>query len=411
MSVLKNNKKFIGDVVLNIIASAIPQVLLQLLVLPLLAKDVGAEEYGLIVSIVSLTSLVSFVLGNVLNNVRLLYQQDYADMKKEGDFNRILFFLILLNTVILTLVIFFFYSRAFLTIVFSLLASLLILCRNYFLVWFRINLNYKLIAIDSCLLGAGFLAGYCLWKITGQWQIVYILGNGLSCCFILLKRNLLKEPFSKTLLFKKTAKATGILSIASFLENTFNYIDKIILFPMLGGSLVSVYYSASAVGKLATTVFSPVSSVVLSHLSKKKTIGVAVFTKIIVFIFAVSCFAYFATYFVGRLFLFYLYPEWANESMVIFPIAVGIAILMIIDSMVYPFVVKFCNLINQITINAICLLVYLLFCFGLYKMNGIKGFTWGVFITRAVRLVYMLFVFYFENRRHEKYNEDRVLEN
>lgn len=411
MNVLKNNKKFIGDVILNIIASAIPQVLLQLLVLPLLAKGVGGEEYGLVVSIVALTSLVSFVFGNVLNNVRLLYQQDYAGINREGDFNLILFFLILLNTVLITFLIFFLYSKAFITIVFSVLASVLILCRNYFLVWFRINLNYKLIAIDSCLLGLGFMVGFFLWKITGLWQMIYLAGNGLSCFFILMNRNLLKEPFGKTELFGKTVKATRILTVASLLENSFNYIDKIILFPMLGGTLVSIYYSASVVGKLATTVFSPVSSVVLSHLSKKKSIGVSLFTKIILFIFGVSCFAYFATYFVGRLFLYFLYPEWANESMLIFPISVGIAIIMIIDSMVNPFIVKFCNLTNQIIINAICLVIYLLFCFGLYRIDGIKGFTWGVFITRVVRLAYMLFVFYIENRRQIKDTEERNMEN
>ena len=63
-------KKVIGDMVLNIIAVTIPVAILQLVVYPITAKAISAENYGLMLTIYSAWVMVSNSIGNVLNNIR-----------------------------------------------------------------------------------------------------------------------------------------------------------------------------------------------------------------------------------------------------------------------------------------------------------------------------------------------------
>ena len=72
MFIDKRKKQIFRDFVTNIIAVALPIAVLQIFVFPLLAKNIGDQKYGLIVTIVSIMTLFSESFGNVLNNVRLL---------------------------------------------------------------------------------------------------------------------------------------------------------------------------------------------------------------------------------------------------------------------------------------------------------------------------------------------------
>ena len=78
-------KKIVLDMFLNIIAATVPVAVLQLVVYPVTAKNIGGNEYGLMLTIYSVWIMISNSLGNVLNNIRLLYDKDYKDDK--GDFN------------------------------------------------------------------------------------------------------------------------------------------------------------------------------------------------------------------------------------------------------------------------------------------------------------------------------------
>lgn len=77
------NKKFLVDSLLNIISAALPLLILQLVSYPLIAKALGGEEYGLIITLISVFTVVSFPLGNVLNNIRLLKDNEYKEKTKK----------------------------------------------------------------------------------------------------------------------------------------------------------------------------------------------------------------------------------------------------------------------------------------------------------------------------------------
>ena len=50
------------------------------------------------------------------------------------------------------------------------------------------------------------------------------------------------------------------------------YADRLILYPLLGGVAVSIYYSATIISKLISLAVTPLSTVILSYFSKMESL-------------------------------------------------------------------------------------------------------------------------------------------
>ncbi|MGL5479557.1 MAG: hypothetical protein ACRDCB_11005, partial [Clostridium sp.] len=96
---MKNIKTIGYDVVLNIIATMLPIFILQFIILPLIAKEVVEDTYGLIVTLISLITLLVQSVSISLSNTRLLLNQKYNEEEVKGDFNLILIIYLLLNLI------------------------------------------------------------------------------------------------------------------------------------------------------------------------------------------------------------------------------------------------------------------------------------------------------------------------
>ncbi|MFA6707928.1 MAG: hypothetical protein WCR91_08515, partial [Sphaerochaetaceae bacterium] len=70
--VAETKKKIIKDVLLNIVATALPIIILQLIIQPIVAKRVGSESYGLMLTLIGVIQIGVGIFGNSLNNIRLL---------------------------------------------------------------------------------------------------------------------------------------------------------------------------------------------------------------------------------------------------------------------------------------------------------------------------------------------------
>ena len=92
-------KKLIIDFILNIIATTLPILVIQLCILPLVNKY-SPNEYGLIITYVSLFTIISQPIGGTLDNIKLLAYKNYHDLKEKGDFNRYTFYFSILGLII-----------------------------------------------------------------------------------------------------------------------------------------------------------------------------------------------------------------------------------------------------------------------------------------------------------------------
>ena len=380
---------------LNIVATAIPTFVLQLLILPNLAKFMSDDNYGLLVTVLAFLNVMPSTMGNVLNNIRLLYNENYVETNNEGDFNILLAILEGVNFLSVTVFLFYYDSNLTLfTVLMTGITALLWLAREYFLVAFRLIINYRAILLCNVIMVGGYGIGYLLFLGTKVWQVIYISGLLCSLIYCFIRSRLWKEPFKITPLFKRTSTQGLLLLIAKILNRLLVYADKIIVFPVLGGALVSVYYAATVFGKVVSLMITPVNSVVLTYLAKAKKKTDSMLKSALLVGIAVCAVGYIVCVLISRPVLSILYPQYVDSAMNYIYLTTGTTVLYALISIVDPFIMKFFDMKWQIAINGGTVVVYLALGISFMIPWGLIGFCVGALLTNVLKLLFMIFIYY-----------------
>lgn len=390
-----SNKKIIFDIVLNISAAALPVAILQLFIYPQLAKTIGGHEFGLMLTVYSIWFMLPNSLGNVLNNIKLLRFQEYQENKVEGDFPVLLRFSAYVGAVLVFVSIWLYYgSFSVIHVFLGTIIGCLILLKAYLEVWFRIELNYSFVLLNNILLSFGFLVGYIFFYHTHIWEFIFLFGYFFCSVFCVMKTPLLHEPCRKTVFYPAVKTDFYNLLIASVIGNLTSYADKLILYPLMGGLAVSVYYTASILGKITSMLTGPINGVVLSYITRWDKSKANIFPKVLSIGFIISFFGYLMALFLARPILGLLFPQWLEPVMEIIPLTTFTVMLGVLSTILQPFVLKYCNLRWQTVISAIGSIIYFSSALLFWKFAGLKGFCIGTIIGVFVKLLMMIIIYY-----------------
>ncbi len=381
-------KKVMFDMILNIVSAAIPTAALQLIILPSIASYVGEEKYGLIITIIAVLNVIPSTMGNVLNNIRLMYEEQYKQENYKGDFSLILVILETINAIIIFICSCYYYNcSGILDIILVVFTAILWLGREYHIVVFRIKLNFRGILFNNLFLVVGYLAGYFLFRLCGYWQLIYIFGILMSYAYIIKNSEICQEPLHKTKLWRLVTRDTMLLLIAAILARAISYADKMLLYPLLGGTMVSVYYAATILGKIASMVISPMNSVALSYLSKISKKPDALFRWAYLIGAIVCVIGYILIMLISQPILAFLYPNVANEAMKYVHITSATIVVESLTTIITPFVLKFFDVKWQICINGFATISYIMLSFILLKYFGLMGFCVAALIANVIKLM------------------------
>lgn len=406
MQLNSEKKTFIVNVLQNTVATAIPLVALQLFVLPRIGEQTTATAYGLMLTLVSVISLVTLCSGASLNDVRLLMNLEYEEKGYAGDFNILISLLTMVSAAVIGIFTAIYSDGASARdIAGMVIIGVLAVLYQYYLVGFRLSLSYGKIAINSIIQTVGYLIGYWLFTRTDNWQWVYIMGYGVSDIYILLSTKLMREPWKRTPLFSVTGAKEAVLLVSSLLNASISYIDRLLLYPILGGAAVTVYYVATLLGKMVCVAVNPVTGVMLSFFSKMKRLKMGTMTKLLMASVAVGALAYAGCVLVSRPILGYLYPQVVDEAMHIIYIATLTCVVDMVASVVSPVVLRFCNTNWQLAIGAFNVASYLVISLTMLSMLGLSGFCTGVLIASLLKLVLMVLVYIRSARKQMREEE------
>ena len=204
----------------------------------------------------------------------------------------------------------------------------------------------------------------------------------------------MRDPLVKTELFTRVNNDTNKLVIASVIGNMMNYADKLILYPIMGGYAVSIYYTATILGKIIGMLTGPINSVVLSYISRWDSDKKNILNKILIIGTALCIIGYIITLVIAKPIIGLLFKQWVDEVMCYIPITTINVLLLTLISIISPFVLKFCDMKWQIIINCLSVAVYFVAALVLWKLFGLTGFCIGTVIGTVTKLVIMLFVYY-----------------
>ncbi len=404
---MRINKKFIADFIINIATSMVPVAVMQLVILPYLGKVMDPDKYGIVLTLISIVYIIPQTLGNSLNNARLIHRTQYDQYDKSYCDYQILFGITNFLNLISCIVSYFIICKQITAfdVIFFAIFGVMWGASEYLTVTFRLDLDYISFLINNICLSVGYLVGLLLFIWSGYWQLIYIIGLLFSLVFIALrKRKFVFEKGSKTPLLKKVFCTQCFLSISGGLSSVYNYLDRLIILPILGGYAVSVYYSATVFTKMLSLLLGPLSTVILSYISRNSNADIKKFNFSLIVSVIVAVVGYFICILIGKYILMLLYPQYKDAALEYIYVTSAVSMVNIIFSMLNPFVLKFCKQYFQIIINAVGLLLYIGFTLLLINEHGI----WGVCIASAisipVKVLLQIIIFYVSYYRQKKKN-------
>lgn len=404
ISVLKKYKYMFSDLLLNMVGFGIYIVSQQILLLPIVAKLVSDEIYSSIVMYLSILNVVCNTTGVELGNVRLVMDSEYKKNNIMGDFSRILVFLSFIITLILfPILIYLKYS-----IIGSILLVVTILMANirlYSTCYYRLEEKYnKVIWQNVCYL-IGIIISLILFKFFNNIYFLLFIPELISIIYALKNSDLLQMKLNKTFQFKDTIKKLTELGLVSLLNNIMNYIDKFLVYPILGSFYVAVYYAVNSMSKVTELITNPISSVILSWISninnennRDKVINITLIVNIPVIIL-VTLLTIPMTYIALRI----LYNQYLSESMIlIIPISI-IAALGTACTLTKSVLLKFGNTKKLQLIYIIYFVIFMALAYGLSKFKGLIGFAIANLISRTI--LWIVFVILLISAKKEKMGE------
>lgn len=391
----------ISDFSYNILSSLISTGVIQLVLYPTLARTLSAEKYGSFLTIISVINILTLSLGNNLATTRLIKDDYYRERNLKGDFNILLMISLVLNYVFLYIYNLEF-SLDFISFNCVALASSLTIIRTYLSVAFRLKLDYKKNLILNIIIAIGFAFCTIFFADFDYWPIIYIISNVMGIIYMIFTYNLLNEPYRVTTNFKKVFKVYIFLVLSGFIANLTTYLDKLIIYPVLGASSVSVYSVASFLGKSLALIIPPITSVFLSYLCTDRFKMTKKLYKRFNIMFT---FLAVITFLVCLLFekpiTKFLYPTVYEKAMPYIIIANFASILGILSSFNGTITLKYAPSFWQVILSVIKITVYVILCCILMNKYKLYGFAVGLAITNFVNIImnYYIGLFYIGKRR------------
>lgn len=177
-------KQILGNTAYTMGGMLLMNGVLQLAVYPLLNARMGQEELGSVLYIMGLVSILCPSVGQALNTSRLVVRRTCS--VTNGDYDRLLLLFAGVGGVAAILgsgssV------RGGLTMALTLLLVLMTAFRYYGDVEYRLNLDYRKYFIYYALISIGYLAGYGLFRLTGNWFLIFLLGEGAALIYVVIR--------------------------------------------------------------------------------------------------------------------------------------------------------------------------------------------------------------------------------
>lgn len=393
-------KKIFFDFAINIISNLVLIAIIQLLILPILSRDVTTKVFGEIVSIYGFSNVITTFLGNTLNNIRLIT----SDKEKPDFFS--LSFITNIVSFLLIFILSFIYGRnlSIANIIIFSISTMLTNNRIYSSVFYRKQLKFIGLLYMNLSVVVGYLLGmFLLNQIGGSyWSLIFLIGEIIGHVYLFLSNNQIVYEF-KTADFKKIdhriTKKFINLSFANLIANVLNYLDRFMILPILGAVSMSTFYAASSISKIIAMLVTPMTNVLLSYIAKDDyKIKRKKLLLITMYLFVAFIPLYFIVNYVSVFLINILYPSLANQSLPLVPvITIGI-LFNVIGNIINTFLLKLYKLFYQNVIQVSYGAIYVFLAIILSLNYGIIGFSVAYVIAMVLKLLLQMSIIVFREQ-------------
>lgn len=385
-------KGLLGDVIFKMCANVVQTIIRNIVVLPMLANFFTNNQYGELVTVIGLVTTIAAGLGNSLLSARLVMESDYKHRNIEGDFNLICLIASCVSVLGTPFITSMFPTQSMGNILIITLILFLETFTGYQSGWFILKQAYKKLLIYTIIGSVGFGIGLLATRLSGLWAFTYLFSDVACAIFLIAFSPLVKEKKVFTPNLRVTLSKYGVLILSTTVANALAYMDRLLLYPVIGSEAVAVYTTASVFGKAFNLIALPVSSIMLGYyaterikLNLKKYWGInfAMLGALAIFIII--------TRLAGIWFTGLLYPRLISEAapyVLIANISSAIgATAQITKSAALKYAKTYWTLVNQ----AVYAVVYIGLGLIMARKSGLLGFSYAVLIAHVVQIL-MLYI-------------------
>ena len=387
--IIKNNKKKIKDLMLSIGATAVFNMVIQFAMYPFLERNLGKENYGVALSILSIVAILAGTIGTAANYSRMVTGANNGIACTNGDYNIIL---LTLSTLCGLGGIFYLrylgISSALAAVIFVILIILTAL-RYYSDVEYKMNADFMRYMIFYVAISLGYLLGMLVYRLTGEWMLAFVAGEALGVIFVIFQGTIYrKDVLSPSAKFVPVCKSMGFLLLSTLIDNLTLNADRLLLMIFAGGSAVSIYYTASLLGKVVAMLSVPINSIIISYLVKydgsltKKFWSVAAGGSIVL-----GTLAFAGCTIISPFLLNILYPDLKNDiAPYIAPAILG-QIFYFVSGVLLVILLKFRGEKKQFLFNTFYMVEFMAIVIVGTWLGGLDGFVYTCLAANAIRFV------------------------
>lgn len=378
------------DITVNILATVIPIIVMQLILIPIYSRNNTSEDFGEFLLIITLVNILAVILGNTLNNIRLINKDDKNI--KEYKYLSTLIMLVIGNIVITTTFLLLWKIDKGDIILINLWGTGL-LVRSYIFVYLRLEFKYLEILCINILgaeiLGIGsLLLSYNLVNI----YLVLSLSEAIIIIFMILYSLKYFKEFKIQFLHKEKMRDFSSLLGSNIILNLLNYSDRILIGVVLGAKYVPLFFISTIVGKLSNLIINPMVTVLLSYeVDNKASLPKKNILKFFSLIILLSIILSIIITFVSYIIIKNLYPDYLeNVQGIIYLSNLGVILLSTTAILQMKIIAKSKFNLN-LGINIISLIILTLLSVILMNYFGIIGFSIALVLSSLLKhlLIYI----------------------
>ena len=396
----KKAKNFLSDSIWSVMALVFVNAISQFVVYPTWNRQLGADKYGTILSLVAVMNIFSISVGSAVNYTRMT--TDGGD-KKNNPYLAVLF-ASSLAFIIVPFIIYRVEGEAFTfwePVLFWLLMCSTMF-RYYLDVEYRLTLNYRGYFFYYFVIGIGYLVGTLLFRFLNVWILALLAGELLSIICVRSHGHILTFDHEHTSIARYRWVATKAYTI--FTGNMISSLvfngDRLLLNFLLDGTSVTIYYLASLLGKTMSLITTPLNSVIIGYLARYKGhLTTKIMNFIVFFSFIITILATALCWLASDVLIPILYPKEYDLVKPFFVLANLSQILYFISGAISALLLRFSKAKYQVYINVIYAAVFLAACIPLTARYGMYGFCDVLLIANIVRFSYAIMLGYFESRK------------
>lgn len=389
-TLLNKYKQFLSDIFLNTLAFGIYMIAQQIVLLPVLAKQIDESTYAVFLIYISFLNLICNSVGSQLGVTQQV--ESYKNINTK-DYEIVLNYLSVVITIIS--VIFLIVLRCnVIDIIFLTLIVLLTNYRFYVRYIFRIESDYSSIIKQNLIYLTGIVVGLLSFYIKKIVWIPMLVGELLCLIFDIYK--LKKIDYRKC----DNSDLRGVINrfsgycVSTILSNACNLIDKILISPLLGQLNLIIYSVGTTVSKVLALVSNPINDVILAWISKSNNntkVIISAVLKLCLVIGFISFVLSIPIIYIATSILYKQYLDDIENLIIMFSLSGSISF---VTSMMKSFVIRFSKSIKLVNVYLTHIILFTILGYFGAKYFGLFGFVLSTILSRIQLWVSFVIILY-----------------